>query len=819
MLIIKNRVSSVPDMEFFWLTSLEDLFSKLQSKKEGLTSDEAQKRLQGGANIVSLTQKWKRLKLFLSQIKNPLLLLLLGASILSFFLGSTLDASLILIIISVGVLLGYFQEKGAINALDQVLRLVETKIVVLRDGKTREIPAHQAVPGDVLILNSGDLIPADCRLFETHHLFIDESTLTGESFPVEKNCAEKSALFYGSMVTSGFGKALIVHTGENTKYGALVKELKFKAPTTSFEMGIRNFSLFLTSVTLLLVIFLFILNLFFARPFLESLLFSVALAVGFTPQLLPAIISINLSHGAKKMALKKVLIKRLPSIENLGQMDILCVDKTGTLTEGNLRFEKAVDLNGNECADCRLLAFLNASFQSGYTNPLDQALLNIENKPDITAFEKIDEIPFDFTHKRVSVFVKKGEEQFLITKGALEQILEICSFLDDSKKQEIWSYFEKISQEGYRTIAIAKGFEKKEEGLTFLGFLQFVDPIKKDITATVNELQKLGIKLKIITGDHHSVAMHVANAIALHNVQFITGSNLRKADSDSFQQIIKEKNVFAEIEPDQKKAIILALRKNGETVGFLGDGINDVAAIHSADVGISVDSGTEAAKEAADIVLLEKNLHVLKQGVVEGRHTFANTLKYIYMATSANFGNMFSMAAISLFLPFLPLLPKQVLLNNLLTDLPEMSIAQDNVDPELVRKPSEWNLPSIRRFMLSFGLLSSLFDFATFGTLLYYLKANEALFRTGWFVESVMSATLIVFVIRTRRSFFKSRPSKLLTLAIVGMCAVAMLIPYTWLGTAFGFVPIPAAFYLPLGGILGLYLLSAEMLKRFVRFY
>ncbi|HSX13821.1 MAG TPA: magnesium-translocating P-type ATPase [Chlamydiales bacterium] len=796
-------------MESYCQKSLDELFAELKSRKEGLSTKEARSRL--GQSAFDHPKKWKRWSIFLSQINNPLILILLGAAILSLFLGSVLDASMILMIIAASAILGYFQERGAVNALEEILQKVQNKVIVRRNGQEEEINAKEVVHGDILILNAGDLIPGDCRLTEGA-VFVDESSLTGESMPIEKN-EQESELFHGSMIFSGMGVAVVVKTGKETKFGKIIQESRFRPPETSFEIGVRHFGFFLTMITFLFIVMILALNLFFSRPFLESVLFAIALAVGLTPQLLPAIISVNLARGAKRMARKKVLVKRLPSIENFGQMDILCTDKTGTLTVGKLTLKKAVDIYGNDNDECRQLAFLNASLQSGYTNPLDQAIKEMANPPDIHEYQKSDEIPFNFDTKRVSVLVKYKEETILITKGAIDQILSICA-LETQQKQTIHSYFEKVSQEGFRTIAIAKGKEKKEEGLTFVGFLQFIDPIKEDSASAISELYNMGVGIKIITGDHHAVARHTAESCGYTEINIVTGEELKAADEASFAKLVQEKNIFAEILPGQKKQIVLALRKTGDTIGFLGDGINDVAGIHSADVGISVDSGTEAAKEAADIVLLEKDLHALKEGVLEGRHTFANTLKYIYMATSANFGNMFSMAAFSLFLPYLPMLPKQVLLINLLTDLPEMCISTDKVDPEMVEKPTEWNLRFIRKFMFIFGLLSSVFDFATFGVLLYFLKADRDVFRTGWFIESVMSATLIVLVIRTRRSIFKSRPSKTLALALIGTALGVIAIPYTSFGTAFGFVPIPIIFYLPLSGILVLYLILAEVIKR-----
>lgn len=583
-------------------------------------------------------------------------------------------------------------------------------------------------------------------------------------------------------------------------------------------------------VTFLLTAAIFAINVFLDRPVLVSFVFALALAVGLTPQLLPAIISVNLAHGANQMAKKKVIVKKLSSIQNFGSMDILCVDKTGTLTKGEVQLQRATDVNGNPSDKSHLFGYLNASFQSGYTNPLDSAILGSAHY-NISSWKKLDELPYDFKRKRISIFAQGKEGNLLLSKGAFSQMIEICTQAEVGDKQvpigsirkELEERYEKYSQTGVRLLALAyRPIPNKEridhtdeQEMIFLGFLLFFDPIKENIQETIAALQERGISLKLITGDNRFVASHVANEIGLKSQKILRGEELLQMDEKRLAQAVQETEVFAEIEPVEKERILLALRKGGHVVGFLGDGINDTAALHTADVGISVDSAADVVKEVADIVLLEKNLSVLLKGVEEGRRTFGNTLKYIFMATSANFGNMFSMAGASIFLSFLPLLPKQILLINFFTDFPEMTIATDNVDKEWVAKPIKWDIGFIRKFMLVFGPISSIFDFLTFGVLLLFLNANEMQFRTGWFLESVISASVIVLVIRTRKPFYRSRPSPYLLLAVVAICACTLVLPYTRLGALFGFMPINPLFMLAIGAIVLLYVASVEVAKRF----
>lgn len=818
----------------YWQMPIESCLAFLNAEKSGLTSEEAILRQKlYGPNTLAPPKKGKGILLFLSQFKSPLILLLIAAALLSLYLGGESDAIIIFSIVFLSGILGYVQERGAVNALEQLLQLVENKVTVLRDGKETEVSQHLIVPGDVIILRAGDVIPADCRLLETKHFFADEATLTGESTPSEKNespipletpfAKRTNVVYMGTLTVCGRAAALVMATGLGTEFSQITERIRFRPPETAFELGVRKFSYLLLEITMVLLITIFAVNTYFHKPIVESLLFSLALAVGLTPQLLPAIISVNLSHGARRMAQQKVVVKRLASLENFGQMNVLCADKTGTLTEGRAKLEKAVDSQGNLSKKVGLYAYLNAHFQSGLSNPLDKAILNDGNL-DVVGWNKIDEIPHDFSRKRVTVVFEHEGQKLLICKGALPQIISICDRIElpdgtissiDFHKDSLMQYFENLSKEGFRALALAAAATEEEKNLVFLGFLHFYDPIKPNITDVIADLSKKGVRLKIITGDLSAVAVHVASSLGFPRTSIITGSEIHQVSDRALIKIAHEKNIFAEIEPNQKERIILALRKGGHVVGFLGDGVNDVSALHSADVSIAVDAGADAAKEASDIILLDKDLSVLRAGIEEGRRTFINTLKYVYMATSANLGNMFSMAGASLFLPFLPLLPKQVLLTNFFSDLPEMALATDHVDTQTIAKPVKWDLKLIRRFMVVFGLLNSFADFMTFGVLLFILNANEAMFRSGWFVENVVSAALVVLAIRTRRPLIGSRPGKLLMVAVFAVALAAPLLPYTPLGRLFDLTPLPGIFYVVLGGIIAIYLFAVEITKRF----
>ena len=867
------------DFSEFWSLPEEELGNLLRPESEipgpletvrsGLDSGEARRRLDD-ASIIEAKGGKGIFTLLLSQFKSPIILILLFATGLSFFLHDPFDAIIILSIVAVSGFLGFFQEYGANETVKKLMAVLKSTSRVLRDGLEARVPSEEIVPGDVILLAAGDSVPGDCYLLESKNLFADEAVLTGETFPAEKSpgtvpaqappARRTNTLFAGTHVVSGTGWAVVVRTGKDTEFGKIAGRLRLKAPETEFQRGVRRFGSLLLEITLMLVITIFAVNVFLHRHVLDSFLFSLALAVGLTPQLLPVIISINLSHGAKAMAVKKVIVKRLSSIENFGSMDVLCSDKTGTLTEGVVKVRSALSPRGAEDDRVLLCAFLNSAFVTGFTNPIDEAI-RTHRKFDLSEYTKIDEVPYDFVRKRLSVLLSVGGRGFVITKGAVTELLGCCTNVAgglaegagktgagvlrepdpggaagqdlllsvingaspiEEGRDRILARFESMSREGYRLIGVAvKGggtlrrlSTEDENGMTFAGFIVLHDPLKGGVAGTVRELHGLGVSLKIVSGDNRFVVETVAKGLGLPDPRVLTGGELRRVSDAALLKLAGDTDAFAEIEPNQKERIILALKKSGHVVGYLGDGINDAPALHSADVGISVNGAVSVAKEAADIVLLEKDLGVLRDGILTGRHTFANTLKYVFMATSANFGNMFSMAGASLFLPFLPLLPKQILLTNLLTDIPEMTIASDHVDDEMVMRPRKWNIGFIRSFMLVFGILSSFFDYATFAALRLIFRAGEAQFRTGWFVESVVSACLVVLVVRTRKFFLRSRPRAPLALATLSVVAFAAALPYTPIAHVFGLVPVPPRFLLSLAAIVVAYILSAEVLKR-----
>lgn len=813
----------------------------MECSEKGLTGKDARLRLRRfGPNKIEQHVSNSAFRMFLAQFKSPVTLLLIIAALLSAGLGDVADTSIILTIVLISSCLGYWQERGAENAVQALLKLVRLHCDVLRDGKETAIPMELAVPGDIVILAAGDIIPGDSLILSSQELFTDEAAFTGESYPVEKHASvlpqdtplakRSNSLLMGAHVISGKARALIISTGQQTEFGRISAALQSDPPLTEFERGIRKFGYMLMEITLLLVIIIFAINVFLHKPVLDSLLFSLALAVGLTPQLLPAIISVNLATGARRMAARKVIVKRLSAIENFGSMDILCSDKTGTITEGKVTLKDTLDASGKHSDRVLFYSWLNASLQQGFHNPIDDAICGAyHGRKD--AYTVQTEIPYDFLRKRLTIQVKNETENFAVTKGALHSIIDICSKVEgaDGKvgaigahKAELLEQFEAMSKAGYRTLGVAykassseERFTKEDENeMTFLGFIALFDPPKANVAETLKQLEDLGVKLKIITGDNALVAKSLALQIGMKNPKILTGVVLHKMSNVALAHHAPRTDIFAEVEPNQKERIISLLNKAGHVVGFLGDGINDAPALHMADVGISVDTAVDVAKEAADIVLLSRELEVIIEGIIEGRKTFANTMKYIFMATSANFGNMFSMAGASLFLPFLPMLPKQILLTNLLTDFPEMAIATDRVDAVNTRSPQRWDLVFVKRFMIIFGLLSSVFDYLTFALLIWVLHAGERVFQTGWLIESVCSATLIVLVVRTRLAFFKSLPGRYLSAATVLVLLLVLLIPISPLAGWFGFIRLPALYYAWLLLILAAYMTAAELAKR-----
>lgn len=823
----------------FWNISIEQQYKLLNTSHQGLRNQDVEQRIKNyGFNRLNHKNEAGNIRLFFAQFKNSIILILLFATGLSFFLNDRLDAAIILTIVLISGCLGFWQEKGAASAIKELLAIVQITVCTLRDGVPTEIPSESLTPGDIIFLKAGDIIPGDCLLIDSDNLFIDEALLTGESYPVEKLpgilpgdtplVERTNALWMGTHVQSGKATVLVIKTGQSTEFGKLAHRIQFKAPETEFEHGIRRFGYLLMEVTLILVILIFAVNVYLTKPVIDSFLFALALAVGLTPQLLPAIISVNLAHGARRMAEQKVIVKQLASIENFGSMNVLCSDKTGTLTEGTVHVHAILDLSSNVNDKLARYAYLNSFYETGFSNPIDDAIRQYQ-KFDLKKCEKLAEVPYDFYRKCLSLLLKDQGETILVTKGALTNILAICSQAEMSDgslvaiEQEstfIMDRYEEFSRKGFRTLGLAyklmpnqTELDKTDEfDLCFLGFLVFFDPPKTGCSQTIQQLNTLGVTLKIITGDNRLVAKTVSKQLGIAEHELLTGSEIREMSESALINQVAEVNLFAEIEPNQKERIILALKKAGFVVGYIGDGINDVSALHAADVGISVDSAADVAKETAQIVLLEKDLGVLVQGVREGRITFANTLKYVFMATSSNFGNMFSMAGASLFLPFLPLLPKQILLTNLLTDFPEMTIASDNVDTQMVAQPRRWDIKFIRKFMITFGFVSSLFDFMTFG-LLIALDVSAEQFRTAWFLESVVSASLIVFVVRSSSSFFKTRPGDYLIATTLMVVAITLSLPFTPIAPILGFVPLPLSLIGLLLMIVMFYLSIAEIAK------
>ena len=828
-------------LDAFWSQSVEELFEELKSSPEGLSTQEAEARL-AIARATRIVRKTghSAIALLLHQFRSPIILLLLSAAVLSFLTKDDIDGVIIILLLMLSSSLGFWQEHRAAHTVERLLSMIHVTAEVLRDGVTESIPLDEVVPGDVVVLSAGNLVPGDCAIIDSKDLFVNEASLTGEAYPAEKYAGRveeltrlalrTNSLFMGTYVISGIGRVLITRTGTDTEFGRISDRVKARPPMAEFERGIRHFGALLVQLVLLLTLSIFAINVYLSRPVLDSFLFSLALAVGLTPELLPAIVSINLAHGAQEMARSKVIVRKLTSIEDFGSMNILCTDKTGTITEGRMRVESAVSFDGRDSTRVLLFAYLNSIFESGYRNPIDEAILTSLHL-DVSQYSKVDEIPFDFVRKRLSVVVTDGQSHFLVTKGAVINVLSVCTQAESSNGEvvpiaeaidRLQERYKILSEEGYRTLGVAVADigttttvkKESERNMVFLGFLVMADPPKTDMAVTLSKLRSLGISLKVITGDNELVAKHVGREVGFAEVRTITGPYLRTLSDEALVRLAPDVDIFAEIEPNQKERIITALQHGGNVVGYMGDGINDASALHTADVGISVESAVDVAKEAADIVLLEKNLDVLVQGVRDGRRTFINTMKYVFITVSANLGNMLSVAGASLFLTFLPLLPKQILTLNLLSDMPAAAIATDNVEPRMVVRPRRWNLGFITRFMIVFGLISTVYDFLTFVILLTMIGAGPAEFRTGWFVVSLVTELLVLLILRDQGRVFSSKPSNYLTVAIVGVLFLTFLMPYSDLGiplelTPLGFVPM-----LLLTLISALYIASTEVAKR-----
>jgi Mg2+-importing ATPase len=829
-------------LEAYWSLDPGEVAARLGCGTSGLDSAEAAIRLRHfGPNELREHHALSRLRALGNQVRSPLLLLLVFAAAASLATREWLDATIVLTIVVATVLIGYSREYQAQVAVAALRARLLARASALRDGAVIDVDVRQIVPGDVVFLSAGSLVPADAVILDCTDLFVSQAALTGESFPVSKQAgrvAQTAALaernncvFLGTNVRSGVARCLVVQTGGATHFGAIAERLNRRAPETEFDRGIKHFGYLLLVTMLVMSVVVFSGNMIALRPPVETVLFAIALAVGLSPELLPAILNVNLTRAAQLMATQGVLVRRLNAIENLGSMDVLCTDKTGTLTEGMVRLYGAFDHAGHESSTVLELAGWNAALETGLSNPLDDAILAAA-PVDLSGVRKLGEAPFDFSRRRVTVAVEGRGGVQLITKGAFTHVLEVCSQLgggsplNEQVRAALNSRYARWSSDGVRVIAVAVrevaapplDVRSLECEMTLVGFLTFLDQPKAGVRQAVADLAALGISIKVITGDNRLVARHIADLVGLPSERILTGRDLDAMNDEALWQAAERTDLFVEVDPNQKVRIISSLRRMRHVVGFLGDGVNDAPAMHAADTSLSVDDAVDVAREAADFVLLERSLDVIRRGILEGRRTFANTLKYILITTSANLGNMISMAAASLWLPFLPMLAGQILLNNFLSDVPAIGLADDAVDEELTDRPRRWNIQFIGRFMVAFGLLSTTFDLLTFGALRLGFLAGPELFRTAWFVESLLTELLVALVVRTRRPFFRSRPGNVLLTLTIALVPATAAIPYVPpIARVMGFVPLPAIVMATVLAITLGYVAATEALKH--RFY
>ncbi|MBP9855173.1 MAG: magnesium-translocating P-type ATPase [Candidatus Omnitrophica bacterium] len=844
-----SQKQQVLDFDYTGCT-MDTLLDKLKTSLKGLSEDEARHRLdQYGYNEPARKKKRTILFQIFSKIINPLVIVLLVIATFSFYFGEKMSALIVGLMAVMSVMLAFFQEYRAGKEAEKLSEMVRNTAAVYRNGKVRELPIKEIVPGDIIDLSAGDMIPADLRIIQGKDLFINQSVLTGESVPVEKfpiaiQTKSSSALellnvaFMGSSVESGTGLGVVLRTGLFTQFGEISRRLASINVESSFDRGIHKFTWLMIRLMLVLVVVICAANFFTKGNFIEALLFSLAVAVGLTPEMLPMLVAINLSKGAIAMSKKQVIVKRLNAIQNFGAMDVLCTDKTGTLTLDKIALEKYCDVVRKEDPDVLRLAYLNSYYQTGLKNILDKAVLKHE-KLEIKQYKKVDEIPFDFSRRVMSVVIDMEGKHRIITKGAPEEIFKKCTkyvldgelfdmepFILTDLKEE----YDSLSAEGFRVLAVAyKDMENNkdvysrtdEQNLILKGYIAFLDPPKPTARKTIEILKSLGIEVKVLTGDNDLVTKKICSEVGLDVKGFATGEQVEKLTDGQLTELVKTTTVFARLSPLQKERIIYALHRNNHTVGYMGDGINDAPALKAADVGISVNNAVDIAKESADIILLQKSLLVLKDGVAEGRKTFGNILKYIKMGSSSNFGNMFSMTGASFILPFLPMLPIQILLNNFLYDISQIAIPSDDVDEEYLTRSRPWNIDYIKKFMMVFGPISSIFDFITFGVLWFIFHASPALFHTGWFLESFCTQALVIHIIRTgKKPFIESKPSQFLMFMSIYMVTIALIIPFTPLGQHFGFVIPPGTFFIALIIIVGAYLFVVQTVKNwFIKKY
>jgi P-type Mg2+ transporter len=804
--------------------------------KRGLTNADAEERLaQYGLNSPP-APRYSPITELLRVVANPLVLILLIASLISAIVGELLSAFIIVSIVGLSMSLDFVQSYRSQRAAEALLESVAPTATVLRDGIWQEINRAYLVPGDIIRLSPGDLIPADGRLLESQDLHVQEAALTGESIPVVKTTVTTendgdASVFLGTSVITGSGIAEVTATGERSEFGDIARRLAERPPETEFERGTRDFGLLITRTVIVLVLLVIGINLGVGRGLLETVLFAVALAVGLTPEFLPMILSITLTRGAVQMSRRKVIVKHTAAIENFGSLDVLCSDKTGTLTHADIRLEDSVGAFGGAAPTAIQLAVVNSKFSAGIHSPLDAAILRHEGGEG-DAWRKIDEIPFDFDRRRMSVVAESDGRTLLITKGAPESVLPVCSrveinggveSIDDAARARCEATFQRLSSEGLRVLAVAwrdleyhgsTRADQDEHDLVLAGFLTFLDPPLPDARETISQLRADGIEVKVLTGDNDLVARHVCSSVGIETSNMVTGDEIDTFSDEELTEIVERVSVFSRVSPGQKHRIVLALKRAQHVVGYIGDGINDAPSLHAADVGISVANAVDVARDSADIILLERSLAVLHEGIQIGRRTFGNVMKYILMSTSSNFGNVLSMAVGSAVLPFLPMLPAQILLNNFLYEASQVAIPSDNVDESFAHRPRRWDVGIIRRFMLFIGPVSTVYDLATFAVLLYVLRASEQEFHTGWFIESLTTQTLVLFVIRTAGNPFKSRPSWPLSISVVVVVVLGIVLPMTPLGSYLGFTSLPMLYYIFLVIATVTYLFTVEIMKR-----
>jgi Mg2+-importing ATPase len=831
----------------YWAREAGALLQELGSDPGGLSSAEVAERLRRhGPNEVREERGASAARLLLRQVRSPLVLILVFGAAVSLVVQEWVDAAVVLAIVLGSVLLGFFQEYRASAAVESLRRRLALTTRALRDGTARSVPAAAIVPGDIVLLAAGNLVPGDGIILEARDFLVSEASLTGESFPVEKQpgvvapgatlAARSNCVFTGTSVRSGTATVLVVRTGRDTAFGAIAGRLGADGPETEFARGLRQFGYLLVRVMLVMVVFVLVANQWLGRPVLESLLFAMALAVGMSPELLPAIVSVTLARGAREMARQGVIVPRLEAIENLGSMDVLCTDKTGTLTAGTVALSEITDHAGHPAPALLELAFLNSALETGIENSLDAAIVEAGERAGfaVAGHAKVDEIPYDFSRRRLTIVVSPAADpgaHLVITKGAFDNVLAACTAirqgadelpLDGPRREALGAMFRRQSQAGFRVLALAvkrtaarEAYSRGDEaGMAFAGFLLFQDPPKPGAGQTLRELAALGIRVKVVTGDNRYVAAWLAGSVGLDPAAMLTGAEIAGLREEALRQRAAQADLFVEVDPQQKERIVRALQTMGHAVGYLGDGINDAPALRAANVGISVDGAVDVARESADVVLLEPDLEVLRRGVEAGRRTFANTLKYIGITTSANFGNMVSMALAAPLLPFLPLAAKQILLNNFLSDLPSACISTDNVDEARLRVAQRWRVGEVQRFMIVFGLLSTAFDLATFVLLLGWFRVGQPVFQTTWFVVSLLTELAVVLVLRTEGPVFRSRPSGLLLWSTVAVAVLAVALP--WLGplaAGFGFVPLPLPVLTAGLAVVAAYVLATEAAK------